>query len=415
MRLFFFLGLLLAAVFPPAPALAATGDIGKVIALTPGASVLRDGTSEGLVLHAGIRVSDTVRTDATGRVKILFNDDSALSLGSNTTMEMSEYADAGAKSAFGVKVPQGVIRAITGKITEQNPGGFKMTSPEASVGIRGTIVSMRVGRGVTTVYVENSLRRVYVNGIHVPGGSRITLPGERTEPIQPEDRRQLGRDLALLGGNGTAAAAPEPDIRGARRLPMENAAARPETFLPPDTLLKDLALGTSTLGDSPSLLATSPVPIGPPMGHVTGSIPLGASYAWSPSSANYGAFSFNVNLVSGAISNGLFALSSTIGGTPVTLNTGSGSMTALPGAGVSVSLHGGSGLASPGSFLMDTFAGGTVVVGATPFTGFHAGVSGSGNLMTMPAGPLPPGVGYFVTDASWNDIDAGTATGSITK
>ena len=109
---------LLISLSVAAPALA-TDDIGKVITYTPGASVQRDGTTEALSVHAGIRVSDTVQTDAAGRVKILFNDDSSVSLGPNTTMDMNKYADAGNTSAFSVNVPQGVIRAITGKIVDR--------------------------------------------------------------------------------------------------------------------------------------------------------------------------------------------------------------------------------------------------------------------------------------------------------
>ena len=144
MRIVF--GVLFAVVLFPSAGVAAN-DIGKVITFTPGANVLREGRTEPLALHAGIRVSDTVSTDAGGRVKILFDDDSSVSLGPNTTMDMSEYADAGSASSFAVHVPQGMIRTITGKIVEQNPDGFKMSSPEATVGIRGTIVTMHVQRG----------------------------------------------------------------------------------------------------------------------------------------------------------------------------------------------------------------------------------------------------------------------------
>ena len=178
----------------PCAALAAV-DIGKVLALVPGASVLRDGKTETLALHAGIRVSDTIRTDASGRVKILFNDDSAVTLGSNTSLDMRDYADAGDKPAFGFHVPRGVVRAMTGKIVEQNPAGFRITTPEATVGIRGTTISLIVENGKTTVLVENTLRQVYVNNLHVPAGSKITIPGDplRPERIAPEDRRRLGQ------------------------------------------------------------------------------------------------------------------------------------------------------------------------------------------------------------------------------
>ena len=236
--------LMLVVALSPAAA-HATADIGQVVAVVPGATVLRDGKTAALAVQDGIQVSDSIRTDAAGRVKILFNDDSSVSIGPDTTMDMNEYADAGAKSSFGLNVPQGVVRALTGKIVDQNPDGFKITTPEATVGIRGTIVSVRRGKGVTTVYVENTLRQVYVNNIKVPSGSKITIPGDpgRPEPILPQDRRDLGLDLALLGGRGVAAAAPEP---GGERLSSTEqiTVGRLENLLPPDTPLKDIALAT---------------------------------------------------------------------------------------------------------------------------------------------------------------------------
>jgi len=205
--LFVFAGVILS---PPVFA-----DIGKVIALAPGASVLRNGNTEPLTMHAALQVSDTVQTDATGRVRILFNDDSSITVGPNTSMDMNDYVDTGAKPAFNVHVNKGVIRAITGKITSQNPNGFKMTAPGVTAGIRGTIISVRVqSDDKVVVYVENTMREVVVNDINVPGNFKIELPGEVVSPMEPEDRRQLGQDMAFYGGAGSAAASPAPDGDG---------------------------------------------------------------------------------------------------------------------------------------------------------------------------------------------------------
>ena len=382
------LGVLLAALIAPCAVLAAE-DIGKVIAFTPGVSVLREGMTEGLALHAGIRVADTVRTDATGRVKILFNDDSSVSLGSNTTMEMSEYADAGARSAFGVKVPQGVIRAITGKIVDQNPDGFRMTSPEASVGIRGTIVSMRVARGVTTVYVENTLRRVYVNNINVPSGNKITLPGDRTEPIQPEDRRQLGSDLALRGGSGVAAAAPEPGGGGVRRPATEQLqAGQVWNELPPDTPLKDIALATQSLAAS----LAGPGPVNQLTGTVSGTL-ITSGMATGTS----GTFSFSVNLGNGNISNGEVFLSGP-------------AATAVNG-----SWTGGTGSASALSWGMMTPQINTATLGGIPLPNAYVDVYGFDDLKAAPSGTssLSSGVDYRVYAPGV--VDSGSGSGTITK
>ena len=397
----------------------ATNDIGKVIMFTPGATVLRDGKTEALALHAGIQVQDTLQTDAVGRVKVLFNDDSSVSLGPNTTMDMNEFADAGGKSAFSVNVPQGMIRAITGKIVDQNPDGFKMTSPEATVGIRGTIVTMHVHRGQggrmrTTVYVENTLRRVYVNSENVPSGTKWIREGgaSRQERISPEDRRHIGKELAFRGGGGVAAAAPEATGERGKRSPSERFAADSQkTLLPPDTALKDIALGTQKLGDSLGgnlLLASST-----PMGHVAGIL-------GSLTNSISGTFSFDVNLSSGAMSNGKLDLSGTLAslGGPTPFVLGGTTVTATAVSSLIVNLSNGTGSINPLAWSMDTFGSGLLTIDGVSCSPIPSQVSVSGldPLMSASAGPLTT-PGYQIVDNAVlpQVIDSGQGSATFTK
>jgi hypothetical protein len=286
-------------------------------------------------------VSDTISTNATGRARILFNDDSTVDLGANTSLDMRDFADSGAKSVFNVHLLQGVARVITGKIVEQNPGGFAMSTPEVAIGIRGTIISVRTGNGVTTVYVENTTRAVYVNNINVPGGQKITIPGDpvRPEPILPQDRRNLGRDLAFRGGAGVAAAAPEP-YQGSGR-PEEQPRGgtthlvAEADLIPPDSPLADVSLPTQSLGDS--LIASSTTAT------VSGTL---SSTAYSNTFT--GNFSFSANLASGVIS-----------GATLT-GTGNGSGGPYSGA-FTINYYGGSGAFTSGAsgyFSITNYAAG---------------------------------------------------------
>jgi hypothetical protein len=273
--------------------------------LVPGASVTRGGQTEALRQHSPVRVSDTVKTDATGRVRILFNDDSTVDMGANSSLDMRDFADVGEKSVFNAHLLQGVPRVVTGKIVEQNPKGFAVTTPEGNIGIRGTIISVRTGNGVTTVYVENTTREVYVNNINVPGGQKITIPSDpvRPEPIQPQDRRNLGRDLAFRGGTGVAAAAPEPIQAGSRpeeQLRGTTHLTAKADLIPPDSPLTDVSLGTQSLGDS---LTMSNSMAG--TAFVKGSLMTSYPYSpvWGSGTTGFSDFFFEVNLGSGSVSN----------------------------------------------------------------------------------------------------------------
>ena len=336
--------------------------------------MLRDDKTEPLALSAGIRVADTIRTDASGRVKILFNDDSSISLGPNTTLDMSEYADTGARPAFAVHVPQGLVRAITGTIVDRNPGGFRLTTPEATVGIRGTIISARVEDGKTTVYVESTLRQVHVNNINVPSGSKILVaPGvtPTLEPITPEDRRHIGRELAFRGGSGSVAAAPEAGEGGEQPAVTEQLLAAGGSLIPQETLNTDPSVSQDLIISN---LSTENLQVasGPPMGHVSGTLPWALGVAWLSNSAT---FSFDVNLSSGEISNGTFNHTGVYNNLQPGWDQNNGSYSA--------NLIGGTGGINPFGFTMDVSGSGTFNLnsGPTGTTTVIANVTGSTNLL----------------------------------
>jgi hypothetical protein len=366
-------------------------DIGQAIGVVPGAFVVRDGENLPLALHSPLRVSDVVGTDATGRVRILFNDDSTVSIGGNTRLDLRDFADSGAKPVFNVHLMQGAARVVTGRVVEMNPAGFAVTTPEAHVGIRGTIVSLRSANGVTTVYVENTTREVYVNDVNVPGGQKITLPDDppRIEPILPEDRRELGRDFAFLGGAGAAAAAPEPGM--VERRPSETPLAfvsADEGSAPPDTPLKTLPLTGDLLASAPWLL---------PSGYVAGMLSSGGF-----GTSSYADFAFTVDLGSGAISGAEMHGLALVGTTQEQFDVVGGAGT-LSGGTASIGGFTGYAISAPTGFPANVFT----IVPADPtsmsITATNPGVLGS-----------PVTGTYFVdaTSSSWSGVDSGILNGT---
>jgi hypothetical protein len=393
-----------------AAATAQAADVGKVIIVVPGATVTRNGQPAELRQHSPLQVSDTVSTNATGRARILFNDDSTVDLGSNTSLDMREFADSGASSVFKVHLLQGVARVITGKIVEQNPGGFAVSTPEGTIGIRGTIISVRTGNGTTTVYVENTTRAVYVNNIHVPGGQKITLPADplRPEPILPQDRRNLGRDLAFRGGTGVAAAAPEPmrDSGQPEEQPRGGTTqlVAEADLIPPGTSLNDISLGTQSLGDS--LLAGGGTAGGGTAGGGTAMVKGSLTSTGGFSLLAYGDFGFQIDLGSGAISNAGMSGGTVAGAAAAT-------------SGNHFDVGGGSGtFVSGGTTLINGFTG-TLYSGGT--SGFPFSVAATDNTwMTLgptsdPSSSAPGSVtgGYNMdaTSSSWSNADSGTLSG----
>ena len=367
-------GAALCLVFALSPAFAAP-EAGKVVALTPGAFVERAGKRLPLEMKSAVEAGDTLTTDATGRVRVLFSDDSSMSIGPNTVLALREFSPGGSKPAVKAHLGKGLLRAITGRIVEQNPDGFALTSPEATVGIRGTIITMRSDKGRTTVFVENTTRKVYVNGVHVPSGKKITVPGEPAQPvdIRPEDRREIGRDLAFRGGTGVAAAAPEPAPRGTAPGEQPQGATTilvAENALPtPETPLGGLPIADLN-GGGPGLSGGTPPPSGPIPGTISGNLThLGTDIGVA---AFNGVFQFAVNLSSGAISQ---ASMTGLGDQGSPLNA------------FSISATGGTGSFSGGAFTITGFTGAVTDIG-----------------IWGPSGPLDPGQTHLNGGGSYANV-----------
>jgi hypothetical protein len=118
----------------------AAGDIiGKVIAVRGKATIEREGVQVAAAVNSGIQQSDTIKTASGCRVKLLFNDDSVLTLGENSRLAIKEYfysRDKGGKSTFNLL--DGKMHTVVGKT------GFEVQTPTAIAATRGTVVYFEV-------------------------------------------------------------------------------------------------------------------------------------------------------------------------------------------------------------------------------------------------------------------------------
>jgi hypothetical protein len=145
----------------------AAEPIGAVIAIYGEAGVINSAGRSPLALKDSLMESDTVVTALNSKVQILLRDGSTITLGEATELELKEFSDIGASPNFTADFMKGSLRIITGKITEANPKGFKITTQHSTVGVRGTILSLRTDENSTTLMVLNSDKTVLFNGAAV--------------------------------------------------------------------------------------------------------------------------------------------------------------------------------------------------------------------------------------------------------
>ena len=274
----------------------AAKDVGQVISFKAGVTAQRGGQPVALEMKSPVSEHDVLHTDATGRAQILFEDDTTVALGSNTSLSLETVVAEGANPAFRARMGQGVARFITGKIVEKNPDGFSVVTPDATVGIRGTIFAVQVGNGTTTVYVTNTTKQVFVNGVLVPSGFKITLPQGTISPMTPADHQFVSGSVAA-GGSSSGGMGQ-----------IANLTQGTGGAITPTTLAQT-QFGSQTLGEGIRQFTNA---------HVSGTL-------FNSDFFSDGSFSFNVNLASGAVSNGV--MSTTVSAYPQTLTDGSGSIT----------------------------------------------------------------------------------------
>lgn len=124
----------------PLPGWGAEAEIGKVVAVRGTATIARGGKSLPAQPRTPLLLSDTVRTAAASKAKLLFVDDSSLTLGEKATLVVKDFVAAKGqpgKSLF--NLIDGKMRAVVGRTR------FEVETPTAVAAARGTVIFFEVG------------------------------------------------------------------------------------------------------------------------------------------------------------------------------------------------------------------------------------------------------------------------------
>ncbi|MFY9954279.1 FecR domain-containing protein [Bradyrhizobium sp.] len=132
---------------PPAPAATADEPIGNVVTLTGVATVIRDKDSIALKLRDDIFLNDTVQTSASSSLGITFNDSTTFNLRANAkiTIDNYIYEDGGKDNAAIFDIAKGTVAFVASAVAKT--GNMSITTPTASLGIRGTTGLVEVEGG----------------------------------------------------------------------------------------------------------------------------------------------------------------------------------------------------------------------------------------------------------------------------
>jgi hypothetical protein len=130
-----------------APVYAQQGDgAGRVKVASGAAFVVREGRAMPATLGQVVLQADILRTGADGRLGITLNDDTRVSLGPASEVELNRfsYASADGGLALVLKFVRGAAAYVSGRIAKLSPDSIRLETPSAIVGVRGTTLAIRV-------------------------------------------------------------------------------------------------------------------------------------------------------------------------------------------------------------------------------------------------------------------------------
>ncbi|WP_246785009.1 FecR domain-containing protein [Bradyrhizobium sp. S69] len=155
---------------PPSPAPAPTAataqpadaePIGNVATLTGSATVTRNNAATPLKLKDDIFQNDVLQTSANSTLGVTFNDATTFNLTANATITVDNYLyeDGGKQNAALFDIAKGTVAFVAASVA--HTGDMKISTPTASLGIRGTTGLVEVPEGAAANNPNNVAIKLY--------------------------------------------------------------------------------------------------------------------------------------------------------------------------------------------------------------------------------------------------------------
>lgn len=138
--------LLLGIVLWTSPVHAVASVAGFVKTLEGNGQVLRDNAARPAAIGDVLQVGDTVTTGEQSTLGIMLEDDTALSLGPNSRLELNDFAFAPKDELFSVAIRllKGSFAYMSGVIGRLAPEKVRIETPDAVIAIHGTHFVVKV-------------------------------------------------------------------------------------------------------------------------------------------------------------------------------------------------------------------------------------------------------------------------------
>lgn len=182
--------------------LSAFANIGNITFISGQTEVLRQGESFSAKLGDTIFSKDLINTGKNSKMQIVFNDKTVITIGSKAKFSVDEYyydKDNSKENKLSMNFSNGFFKTITGQIGKLNPSSFKLNTKTASIGIRGTQISMttspKSGDFIACTSGEISVSSLQTGtSVIVPAGMFTSIkPGSSPTKPKAYSKKQLSQ------------------------------------------------------------------------------------------------------------------------------------------------------------------------------------------------------------------------------
>ena len=207
-----------------------------------------DGVERSVERGSAIRVGDRIETGAGGHVHLRFVDGARLSVRPASRLQVENYSrasDASALTAIKFRLDEGVVRSITGAWGEAERDRFRLNTPVAAIGVKGTdfVVKSDGETTLASVYT-GAIMLTPIAGVGCQASFGPCLNG--SEKLLSEDMK--GQMLSLSRLQATPQLVPAVDLLAQRVVRPVMADANPR----PDLAVKaDVSLASNSVNSRP--------------------------------------------------------------------------------------------------------------------------------------------------------------------
>ena len=166
---------------------------------------IKNQKNEKLFNGSKIFYGDTIFVKLNSNTQILFLDETAMTLGESTELTIDDfvYDPKTNNGNFVTNIKSGIVKTISGKISEKNPDNLKVKMPNGSLGVRGTefLVSSNSNNNESTVVLlgpgpQNTLGMT-------PGNIQLTDGFNTTDITNPGFQAIITDIVSLASPAGT--------------------------------------------------------------------------------------------------------------------------------------------------------------------------------------------------------------------